>query len=69
MTAVAADNEPAERTVFPWTTLLFASACFFAGAGIGSVLGGWTFAKGGWPLTAWVGFAFSFLALAYFATE
>lgn len=45
------------------------TASFFAGAGIGSALGGWTFAKGGWPLTAWVGFAFPFLALAYLATE
>jgi predicted MFS family arabinose efflux permease len=42
---------------------------FFLGGAIGSVLGGWAFANGGWRLTAWLGFSLPIAALAYFATE
>ena len=44
-------------------------ATFFGGGAIGSGIGGWTFAHGGWPLTAWVGLALPVLGLLYFATE
>lgn len=44
-------------------------AAFFAGGAIGSALGAWAFAHGGWPLASWIGFALPALALAYFATE
>jgi predicted MFS family arabinose efflux permease len=44
-------------------------ATFFVGCAIGSALGGWAYAKGGWTLTAWVGFASPIAALAYFTTE
>jgi predicted MFS family arabinose efflux permease len=44
-------------------------ATFFAGGAIGSALGGWAFAQGGWSLTSWVGFALPVLALLYYATE
>lgn len=44
-------------------------AIFFVGGAIGSALGGWAYAHGGWPLTSWVGIAFPAVALGYFATE
>ncbi|UZE48944.1 MFS transporter [Rhodopseudomonas sp. P2A-2r] len=44
-------------------------ATFFAGGAIGSALGGWTFAYGGWALASSIGIAFPIAALAYFATE
>ena len=44
-------------------------ATFFTGGAIGSALGGWAFAQGGWPLASWVGLAMPAAALAYFATE
>ncbi|HWX48801.1 MAG TPA: MFS transporter [Roseomonas sp.] len=44
-------------------------ATFFIGGAIGSALGGWSYAAGGWPLTAWVGFALPLAGLAYYATE
>ena len=44
-------------------------ATFMAGGGVGSAVGGWAFAHGGWGLTAWIGFALPVVALAYFATE
>jgi predicted MFS family arabinose efflux permease len=44
-------------------------ATFFAGGAIGSALGGWAFAQGGWPLASWIGFALPVAALVYFATE
>jgi predicted MFS family arabinose efflux permease len=44
-------------------------ATFFVGCAIGSALGGWVYAQGGWTLTAWVGFASPIAALAYFTTE
>jgi len=44
-------------------------AIFFMGGAIGSALGGWAYARGGWPLTSWVGLAMPLAALLYFATE
>jgi predicted MFS family arabinose efflux permease len=44
-------------------------ATFFAGGAIGSALGGWAFAHGGWALASWLGFALPITALLYFATE
>jgi predicted MFS family arabinose efflux permease len=44
-------------------------ATFFAGGAIGSALGGWAFAQGGWLLASWIGFALPVAALIYFATE
>lgn len=44
-------------------------AIFFAGGAIGSALGGWAYAHGGWSLTAWAGLAFPAVALMGFATE
>jgi predicted MFS family arabinose efflux permease len=42
---------------------------FFAGGAIGSALGGWAFARGGWPLASTIGLALPLLAAIYFATE
>ena len=44
-------------------------ATFFAGGAIGSALGAWAYAQGGWTLAAWFGLALPILALCYFATE
>ncbi|MGO4451629.1 MFS transporter [Phyllobacterium sp. TAF24] len=44
-------------------------ATFFTGGAIGSAVGGWAFAHGGWWLTSWIGFTLPVLALLYFATE
>ncbi|WER48090.1 MFS transporter [Cupriavidus sp. WKF15] len=44
-------------------------AVFFVGGALGSALGGWAFAQGGWPLAGGIGFALPILALLYFATE
>lgn len=44
-------------------------ATFFAGGAVGSALGAWAYARGGWPWTAWVGLALPAAALAFFATE
>jgi predicted MFS family arabinose efflux permease len=44
-------------------------ATFFLGGAVGSALGGWSFAAGGWFLTAMCGLALPALSLAYFATE
>jgi predicted MFS family arabinose efflux permease len=44
-------------------------ATFFVGGALGSAVGGWAFARGGWPLTSWIGLAFPIAALLYFATE
>jgi predicted MFS family arabinose efflux permease len=44
-------------------------AFFFGGGAVGSALAGFTFAKGGWPLTCWTGVGFGLAALAYYATE
>jgi predicted MFS family arabinose efflux permease len=42
---------------------------FFTGGAIGSALGGWAFARGGWPLASAIGMALPLLAALYFATE
>lgn len=42
---------------------------FFIGAALGSALGGWAYAEGGWRFACWVGLALPVAALAYFATE
>jgi predicted MFS family arabinose efflux permease len=42
---------------------------FFLGGAIGSALGGWAYAHGGWMLASRIGFALPVLALGYFATE
>ncbi|QND54301.1 MFS transporter [Phyllobacterium sp. 628] len=44
-------------------------ATFFTGGAIGSAVGGWAFAHGGWWLTSWLGFALPALGLLYFITE
>jgi predicted MFS family arabinose efflux permease len=44
-------------------------ATFFAAGAVGSALGGWAFAYGGWPLASWIGFALPGAALLALATE
>jgi predicted MFS family arabinose efflux permease len=44
-------------------------AMFFVGGALGSAIGGWAYAHGGWPLASGIGFALPILALLYFATE
>ncbi|WP_301169485.1 MFS transporter [Brevibacillus nitrificans] len=44
-------------------------AIFFFGGAIGSAIGGWSYAVGGWNAALWIGVVFPFLALLYFATE
>ncbi len=44
-------------------------ATFFSGGAIGSALGGWSYAEGGWPLTMATGLLLPVIALAYFLTE
>ena len=44
-------------------------ASFFAAGAVGSALGGWAFAYGGWPLASWIGFALPVAALLAFVTE
>ena len=44
-------------------------ATFFSGGAIGSALGGWAYAHGGWTLASWVALCFPLLSLAYFVTE
>jgi hypothetical protein len=44
-------------------------ATFFVGGAIGSAVGGWAFALGGWTLASWIGFALPAAALVYFASE
>jgi predicted MFS family arabinose efflux permease len=44
-------------------------ATFFAAGAVGSALGAWAFAQGGWFLTSWIGLALPVMALLYFATE
>lgn len=41
-------------------------ATFFAGGALGSALGGWSYAQGGWSQAAWTGLAFALLALGQF---
>lgn len=42
---------------------------FFLGGAIGSSLGGWSYAHGGWSLTALIGMILPVLALLYFFTD
>ncbi|MDP9809547.1 putative MFS family arabinose efflux permease [Rhizobium tibeticum] len=44
-------------------------ATFFAGGAIGSAVGGWAYATGGWTMTAWIGFSFPAFAFLLFLTE
>lgn len=44
-------------------------AIFFVGGALGSALGAWAYARGGWTLASWVGFLPPILALCLFATE
>lgn len=44
-------------------------AIFFVGGAIGSALGAWAYARGGWAWASAIGFALPALALGYFATE
>ncbi|PGM52468.1 MFS transporter [Bacillus cereus] len=44
-------------------------AIFFLGGAVGSSIGGWAYASGGWSAALWVGIAFPTIALLYFATE
>jgi predicted MFS family arabinose efflux permease len=42
---------------------------FFSGGAIGSALGGWSYAHGGWNMASWFGFALPVAALLYLLTE
>ncbi len=44
-------------------------AFFFMGGAVGSAVGGWAFAQGGWPLASAIGIALPALALLYYLTE
>lgn len=44
-------------------------ATFFMGGAIGSAVGGWAYAVGGWQAASWLGFALPVAALLYFLTE
>ncbi|RAP58303.1 MFS transporter [Oleiagrimonas sp. MCCC 1A03011] len=44
-------------------------ATFFVGGAVGSALGGWAYAHGGWPLTLGAGLVLPGLSLLYFLTE
>ena len=44
-------------------------ATFFVGGALGSGVGAWGFAQGGWALSAWLGFCLPVAALLYSATE
>jgi predicted MFS family arabinose efflux permease len=44
-------------------------ATFFCGGAIGSALGGWAYAAGGWSLASWIAVCFPVLALVIFLTE
>ena len=44
-------------------------ATFFVGGALGSGVGAWGFAQGGWALSAWIGLCLPVTAMVYFATE
>lgn len=44
-------------------------ATFFCGGALGSAIGGWAYAAGGWNLTSWIGICFPVVALLIFTTE
>lgn len=42
---------------------------FFVGGALGSFLGGWSYAYGGWDVTSWIGAALPLAAMVYYFTE
>jgi predicted MFS family arabinose efflux permease len=44
-------------------------AIFFIGGAVGSAVGGWAYAQGGWLMSSCVGVALPMLGLLYWATE
>lgn len=44
-------------------------ASFFIGGAIGSAVGGWAYAQGGWTLASWIGFALPVAALTFVVLE
>lgn len=44
-------------------------ATIFVGGATGSALGAWSYARGGWTLTSWVGFLMPAAALLFYLTE
>ena len=44
-------------------------ATFFLGGALGSAIGGWSYATGGWALAAWVGLCFPLFSLLLLLTE
>jgi len=44
-------------------------AIFFFGGAIGSAIGGWIYATGGWSAALWIGMEFPIIAILYFVTE
>lgn len=44
-------------------------AIFFLGGAIGSALGGWAYALGGWNAALWIGIAFPIIAMIYYTRE
>ncbi|QRG66324.1 MFS transporter [Brevibacillus choshinensis] len=44
-------------------------AIFFFGGAIGSAIGGWSYAVGGWNAALWIGLVFPVLAFLYYAME
>ena len=44
-------------------------AFFFTGGAVGSAVGAWAYAGGGWPRASAVGMALPAAALGYYATE
>ncbi|RUS45118.1 MFS transporter [Cohnella sp. AR92] len=44
-------------------------AIFFAGGAVGSALGGWAFAAGGWEAALWIGIALPAAALIFYSAE
>jgi predicted MFS family arabinose efflux permease len=47
---------------------LYMTTFFLAGA-LGSAVGGWAYANGGWPLVSWIGIGLPLAALIYLATD
>jgi predicted MFS family arabinose efflux permease len=44
-------------------------AIFYTAGAIGSALGAWAYAQGGWSLASWIGFAIPVCAFVYYLTE
>ena len=44
-------------------------AMFFIGGALGSALGAWAFARGGWPAASGLGLAMPLIGLIVYATE